>query len=61
MHNTLILISRSSVVLEANISVIIIEHCVIEGNTIEIGLTYKESRGPIYPNLGRGRAVRKTF
>lgn len=41
MHNTLILISRSSVVLEANISVIVIEQYVIEGNTIEIGLTYK--------------------
>lgn len=61
MHNTLILISRSSVVLEANISVIIIEQYVIEGNTIEIGLTYKGIKGSYLSQPWEGKSSRRNF
>lgn len=47
--------------LEANISVIIIEHCVIEGNTIEIGLTYKGIKGSYLSQPWEGKSSQKNF
>lgn len=61
MRNMLILISRSSVLLETNISVIIIEQCVIEGKAIEIGLTYEGIKGSYLSQPWEGKSSQRNF
>lgn len=47
--------------LETNISVIIIEQCVIEGKAIETGLTYKGIKGSYLSQPWEGKSSQRNF